>query len=238
MEWFIGWIIKPILENIGKLIGIDIYVKFKEWAKDFILPSVIHVYNYTDNVDDNKDGPNPYRGLSHFGPKDKDIFFGRDNIVEKLFNEIVVNKKNFISFVGPSGSGKSSVILAGLVPKLHKRGGWQFTYFRPYYLQDSDPFRDLASALLPFYDLDHSAGKLNLEESAAAHNELTKKLIGYKDNFHEVMKKIEKNYPKNRILVIVDQFEKLYILKNKELRHKFLDCLLSLSVIIRAAHTH
>ena len=47
--------------------------------------------------------------------------------------------RNFIPVLGASGSGKSSVVLAGLVPKLQKEGNWQFTHFRP----GSDPFHGI-----------------------------------------------------------------------------------------------
>ncbi|NEO71598.1 hypothetical protein, partial [Moorena sp. SIO3H5] len=56
----------------------------------------------------------PYRGLFHFGPNDAKVFFGRDVFVEKLVE--ASQTRNFIPVLGASGSGKSSVVLAGLVP--------------------------------------------------------------------------------------------------------------------------
>jgi hypothetical protein len=71
--------------------------------------------------------PCPYRGLFHFGPGDAAYFFGRDSFVEELVQ--AAQTRNFIPLLGASGSGKSSVVLAGLVPKLQQAGHWQFTHF-------------------------------------------------------------------------------------------------------------
>lgn len=56
----------------------------------------------------------PYRGLYHFGPDDAGIFFGRGVFTRKLVE--LVQAQNFIAVLGASGSGKSSVVLAGLAP--------------------------------------------------------------------------------------------------------------------------
>src|SRR5262245_53448036 len=66
------------------------------------------------------DLPSPYRGLYHFGPDDAEVFFGRDVFTQKLVE--LIQEQNFIAILGASGSGKSSVILAGLVPALAKAG--------------------------------------------------------------------------------------------------------------------
>lgn len=85
----------------------------------------------------------PYRGLFHFDPNDAEFFFGREVFVEKLVQ--ATQTCNFIAVLGASGSGKSSVVLAGLVPKLQQEGHWKFTHFRP----GSAPFHALALALVP-----------------------------------------------------------------------------------------
>jgi ABC-type multidrug transport system fused ATPase/permease subunit len=72
--------------------------------------------------------PCPYKGLAFFGPADAGRFFGRDAAIERL--EAAVARHSFTALVGASGSGKSSVVLAGLAPRLHARGGWRVTYFR------------------------------------------------------------------------------------------------------------
>jgi hypothetical protein len=62
------------------------------------------------------DGRQPFRGLSPFRAEDREFFFGRDSLVEKLQNKLCAD--NFLAVLGPSGSGKSSLVLAGLAPQL------------------------------------------------------------------------------------------------------------------------
>ncbi|MFF3376432.1 helix-turn-helix domain-containing protein [Streptomyces sp. NPDC002680] len=61
----------------------------------------------------------PYRGLARFEPGDSGCFFGRDQLVADLA-ELVLDRR-FVAVVGTSGSGKSSLLRAGLIPVL--RGG-------------------------------------------------------------------------------------------------------------------
>ncbi|WUB77363.1 hypothetical protein OG734_24055 [Streptomyces sp. NBC_00576] len=61
----------------------------------------------------------PYRGLARFEPGDRDLFFGRDRLVEEL-QELVCNRRFAVVF-GASGSGKSSLLRAGLIPRLQEK---------------------------------------------------------------------------------------------------------------------
>ncbi|MBA4863079.1 WD40 repeat domain-containing protein [Streptomyces sp. PSKA54] len=66
-------------------------------------------------ADDETSRP-PYRGLTRFEPGDAELFFGRDQLVERLTE---LNRKHrFTAVFGPSGSGKSSLLRAGLIPRL------------------------------------------------------------------------------------------------------------------------
>ncbi|MEU9456275.1 helix-turn-helix domain-containing protein [Streptomyces sp. NPDC048277] len=62
------------------------------------------------------DGLAPYRGLAPFGPDDHELFFGRDRLIGEV-RELVRGHRFAVVF-GPSGSGKSSLLRAGLVPRL------------------------------------------------------------------------------------------------------------------------
>jgi ABC-type oligopeptide transport system ATPase subunit len=62
----------------------------------------------------------PYKGLKKFEPEDSDRFFGRDQFIGGLVNDL--EQTNFILLLGASGSGKSSVIRAGLIPWLNRSG--------------------------------------------------------------------------------------------------------------------
>ncbi len=71
------------------------------------------------------DGPAPYAGLAAFQPEDADRFFGREHLVETLHERTLLRR--FVAVFGISGSGKSSVLRAGLVPRLGDRPVVVFT---------------------------------------------------------------------------------------------------------------
>ncbi|MGW7258660.1 nSTAND1 domain-containing NTPase [Streptomyces sp. NPDC054834] len=58
----------------------------------------------------------PYRGLARFEPGDADLFFGRDELTDRLLE--LTRTRRFTAVFGPSGSGKSSLLRAGLIPRL------------------------------------------------------------------------------------------------------------------------
>ncbi|MEU6669221.1 hypothetical protein [Streptomyces sp. NPDC046727] len=58
----------------------------------------------------------PYRGLARFEPRDADLFFGRDQLTDRLLE--LTRSRRFTAVFGPSGSGKSSLLRAGLIPRL------------------------------------------------------------------------------------------------------------------------
>ena len=66
------------------------------------------------------DRPCPYRGLFHFGPNDAAVFFGRDAMVDTL--QRALRRRPVLPLLGASGSGKSSLVFAGLVPRLAREG--------------------------------------------------------------------------------------------------------------------
>jgi WD40 repeat protein/class 3 adenylate cyclase/energy-coupling factor transporter ATP-binding protein EcfA2 len=67
------------------------------------------------------DVPCPYKGLLPFEPEDSELFFGREQLAEDLAAR--VTESRFIAVVGPSGSGKSSLARAGVVPALQRASG-------------------------------------------------------------------------------------------------------------------
>ncbi|MET9761988.1 hypothetical protein ABZ016_23525 [Streptomyces sp. NPDC006372] len=64
------------------------------------------------------DAAPPYRGLACFEPDDHALFFGRDRMVDELWR--LVGMHRFAVLIGASGSGKSSLVRAGLIPRLEK----------------------------------------------------------------------------------------------------------------------
>ncbi|MEV5572326.1 hypothetical protein AB0L06_19955 [Spirillospora sp. NPDC052269] len=69
----------------------------------------------------NGDDVPPYRGLGRYEPGDAELFFGRDDLAARLFD--LCGERRFIAVFGPSGSGKSSLLRAGLIPRLREAGG-------------------------------------------------------------------------------------------------------------------
>jgi WD40 repeat protein len=188
-----------------------------------VIGTVIYNYYYREEIDNSAEAvaddrlPCPYRGLFHFGPGDAEYFFGRESFVEELVR--ATQTRNFIPLLGASGSGKSSVVLAGLVPKLQQAGHWQFTHFRP----GADPFHALALALVPLY-------VNNLDETERIRQ--ARNLAGYFRTgevlLADVFAQIQQNFPTDRVLLIADQFEELYTLCTDEaIRRDFLDKLLA-----------
>jgi uncharacterized delta-60 repeat protein len=82
------------------------------------------------------DSRSPFRGLESFRPQDSEFFFGREALVEKLVGKI--NAHSFLAVLGASGSGKSSLVMAGVIPALDL----DYVIFRP----GMNPLGELESA--------------------------------------------------------------------------------------------
>jgi WD40 repeat protein/class 3 adenylate cyclase len=85
----------------------------------------------------------PYLGLAHFEERDAELFFGRETLVARLTTRL--RKQPFLAVVGASGSGKSSVVRAGLIPALRRNGVNRVVLLTP----TADPFAALSAALAP-----------------------------------------------------------------------------------------
>src|SRR5215471_16638686 len=93
-------------------------------------------------------GP-PFPGLRHFTHKDASIFFGHSQETTALLAR--VQQERFVAVVGASGSGKSSLVAAGVLPRLHEIPGgqhWQWVRLTPGDPGD-DPFVAIAVKLAP-----------------------------------------------------------------------------------------
>jgi len=65
-------------------------------------------------------GVSPYKGLRHYDESDAAQFFGREVLVDRIVARVIESR--FVAIVGASGSGKSSLLRAGVVPALHGSG--------------------------------------------------------------------------------------------------------------------
>ena len=160
--------------------------------------------------------PCPYRGLSAFQIQDAPFFFGREVFIEQLMNGVL--NKALIAVIGPSGSGKSSLVFAGLLPRLHRDGNWCITSLRP----RDRPFRALAAALIPLLETHISETDLLVQIKKLAEQIHLKEL-----SLFDVAEHIMEKNSAVRFLLFVDQFEELYTLcRNADDRQRFLDILL------------
>jgi transcriptional regulator with XRE-family HTH domain len=98
----------------------------------------------------------PYKGLLFFDEVDTELFFGRENLaahlVDRISNFAFDSSLRFLAVVGASGSGKSSLVRAGLAVAL-KRAGWDVRIFTP----GADPSKALEMHL----ELDQSKAKFD-----------------------------------------------------------------------------
>ena len=165
--------------------------------------------------------PCPYPGLAYFGPGDADLFFGRDAAITRLAE--AVGRQSMIALVGASGSGKSSVVLAGLAPRLHSAGGWRFSHFRVGTELDSNPFLALARALLPLYVTSQSDTDRLLNTKQLAESLETGRLT-----LRDVFADCRSRNKGTRVLLIADQFEEAFtLIEDEVLRSRFIDLLLA-----------
>ncbi|NJO94900.1 MAG: ATP-binding protein [Pleurocapsa sp. CRU_1_2] len=136
----------------------------------------------------------PYRGLKRFNFKDRERFFGRDKLIARLFE--AVNRSNLSLVLGASGSGKSSVVRAGLIPELKKSLESQ-TFYDFIFTPNQDPFDSLYRCLLS-EEKDYSFSKAEAEIALEAKVDTLSKVISTLRKDGE------------RWLIFVDQFEELF----------------------------
>jgi WD40 repeat protein/transcriptional regulator with XRE-family HTH domain len=90
---------------------------FVHWARTISWAPVPHVEQPSALAH-----PNPYKGLRPFYEADAGDFFGRETLTQRLLDRLAqpAELSHFLAVVGPSGSGKSSVVRAGLIPALRR----------------------------------------------------------------------------------------------------------------------
>lgn len=157
----------------------------------------------------------PYKGLSAFSQQDAAFFFGRENTIEKLV--YAVYTKPFIATIGASGSGKSSVIFAGIIPKIKEEA--IIIDLRP----SDRPFLKLAEKFI-----DCLEAHLGETERLIEINKLNAALIEREINLENLSDRIlQKNSKKRRFVLFIDQFEEIYTLCSEpDIRQNFIQFLI------------
>ncbi|MDH3540104.1 MAG: winged helix-turn-helix domain-containing protein [Acidimicrobiia bacterium] len=157
---------------------------------------------------------NPYKGLRAFEETDAEDFYGRNDLVRRLAERLNARDPTgrLVVLAGPSGSGKSSVVRAGLIPLLRSgapgSAGWLIVDMFP----GSDPIGALAKA---FADVSEAPGELaeQLSRFDLSLGELAATAVPEAGDL---------------LLLVIDQFEELFTLvHDPSIRERFLDLLLA-----------
>ncbi len=137
---------------------------------------------------------NPYRGLQSYDEKDSNLFFGRENLIKQLYQQVVSNKQTLTVLLGASGTGKSSLMKAGLLPRLRESQEHKFQILDPMRPGES-PLQALAQVCLPIATT-ITAAELAKNEQALAN----------------IVERWSQTNPQIQLLLAVDQFEELITL--------------------------
>ncbi|MCM1983903.1 nSTAND1 domain-containing NTPase [Lyngbya confervoides] len=156
----------------------------------------------------------PYRGLNAFGEGDAPFFFGRRRMVKMLLTRL--QSQRLLPVVGSSGSGKSSIVLGGLIPNL-KAGGLdhsdQWHYF-PAMVPGNDPIRSLVKGLCP----------PDQTESGWIESQ-TLRLSHQPGDLPDLIRELSAHRP---AVLVMDQFEEVFTLCQQAHRSPFIDSLVAL----------
>ncbi len=170
-------------------------------------------------------GERPYRGLLTFTEEFSRFFFGRENItgwlVDRLRREVRVPRGvRFLSVLGPSGTGKSSAVRAGMVPRIRDgaiegSAGWKILVLKP----ENDSLKSLAVGLAALFPESGVAESLRVKSLVDAFRSDSQALDTIaRARFFEAP-------PESRLLVVVDQFEEVftYLPADKASRPRWVD---------------
>ncbi|MGH7998899.1 MAG: NACHT and WD repeat domain-containing protein, partial [Brasilonema sp.] len=140
--------------------------------------------------------------MQSYDEKDSGLFFGRENLIKQLYQHVVSNKQALTVVLGASGTGKSSLMKAGLLPRLRQNSEYQFQILDPIRPGES-PLKALAMCL--------PANTVTAEELAKDEQGLA-----------NIIERWSQTNPKTKLLLPVDQFEELITLcKSDEEREQF-----------------
>jgi hypothetical protein len=143
---------------------------------------------------------NPFPGLRPFSTGESDWFFGRDVEMEEIYTKLLNNR--FITLIGSSGCGKTSLINCGLIPLVrhHHIDGeseWRIISFRP----GNDPIGNLAVAISEELS---ASGQIHADWKT-----IQSELFDNPDGIGAALRRFISN-PQQKVLLVIDQFEELF----------------------------
>ena len=170
-------------------------------------------------------GQPPYKGLQSFSEDDAEDFFGRETLTAVLVAQL--REHSLLVVVGASGSGKSSLVQAGLVPALRRglpladgtllperSASWDIRIITP----TAQPVNKLATCLI-------GDSRQSEAERKGLREKLQRSECGLRDHMDGLLSQTGAG---DRLLLVVDQFEEVFTLcRDKDQRRIFVDNLLS-----------
>jgi WD40 repeat protein len=170
--------------------------------------------------------PCPYQGLFAFGESDARFFFGREQVTQTLLQ--AVKQKPLVAVIGASGSGKSSVVFAGLVPLLrqqlcNKDQSLYIVSFRP----GNSPFTSLATGVMQCMPIaQFITAQFPPQADQSTTDQLEQQLRQNQHGLAHLIEDLTRQNAAIQLILIVDQFEELYTLCPEADRQAFLDNML------------
>lgn len=165
---------------------------------------------------------NPYRGLMPYDERHRELFFGREKVKAALHRRVMSTPMTVV--VGASGTGKSSLVKAGLLPSLRSRPEehWQLL----------SPLRPGKAPLQALVTLLSTAGEPTAPHCPPAKGEPADSILA------DVVEAWRENHPEAKLLLVVDQLEELVTMcRNNGERERFLRAL-NQCVDRHAGHFH
>lgn len=164
------------------------------------------------------DEKQPWVGLRAFKLSEAQYFHGRDNEVSEML--AMLEKHNFLAVVGASGTGKSSLVRAGLIPAFqNKQSHHGFRLRTLLFRPGASPLIRLAEQVLKTEDQPTNVKEIEqlVEKMRISSNALVEAL-SYNQNDNEYLP----------TLIVVDQFEEFFIrCESADEQRNFIDCLLA-----------
>jgi len=165
---------------------------------------------------------NPYKGLRAFQQADASEFYGRDVLINRLLSHMQAPETNsFLAVIGPSGSGKSSVIKAGVLPRIQERvldnsRDWFVVEMVP----GTHPLEELEAALLSIATEDIHGMLSQLQNDTRGLARAAKRILPTENA---------------ELVLYIDQFEEIFTMVESEAeRTHFLESLVETSLDVRS----
>ena len=146
---------------------------------------------------------NPYRGLEPFEERHARYFFGRQEVIGDLMHHITQAEQPLTVVTGISGSGKSSLVKAGLIPQVkaqHRHSHHLLALIKP----GSDPYLALTQAVCP--------ANMGISQLQRISHELQRS----PHLFQLFIAKYSEQHPQKTLLLVIDQFEEFITLAPKQ----------------------